>query len=111
MRITCCVEDVGGDFVMDGIAEHEIASYGDSDVQRVSEDIGVVYCAGIFGRVAHVAVDVGKDGVATPRGHEKAEGEGEIGPALRPQGGDYGGAERAGGGGFEETIHEDENYN
>ena len=93
--VTCGKEDVRGDFVVDRLAEHQVAGDGDGDIEGVGEDVGVVDGAGIFCWMAHVAVDVGEHGVTAPGRHEEAEGEGEVGPALRPEGGDDGGAERA----------------
>ena len=85
MRIPCREEDVRGDFITHVLPEHKIARDGDDDVEGVSKDKSVVDGAGVLGGVAHVAVDVGKDGMPAPRGHEEAEGEREVGPVLRPE--------------------------
>lgn len=77
-------EDVGGNFILDVLAEHEVAGDGDGQVEKIGEDVGVVDGSNVFFGMPHVTVDVREHAVATPWGHEKAKGQWQVGPALGP---------------------------
>lgn len=88
------------------LPKHEIAGDGNGDVEGIGEYIGVIDSSGVFGRVAHVAVDVWEDGVPAPGGHKKAKREGEVRPTLWPERGYDRGAQRAWGLRFERPVDE-----
>lgn len=78
-------EDVGGDFVADGVAEHEETDDGHEEIQGCCEGVGDVDAAVVLVGVAHVAVNVWKDAVATPGRHEETETERKGCPVLREE--------------------------
>jgi hypothetical protein len=105
--VSFCQEDVAGDFVAHVVAEHEDAGAGHARVDDVGEDVRDVDATAVFIGVAHVAVDVGEDGVPAPGGHEEAEGERDGEPVAGEEVLGRGFADGARGVGLDEAVNPD----
>jgi hypothetical protein len=59
-------ENVGGDFVLHFIPEHEEAYNGHAQVEEKAECIRYIDCPTVLVRVTHITINVGKDRMPSP---------------------------------------------
>jgi len=111
LRVPLCQKDVGSNLIHDAVAEHKKASAHHAHVDQISEAVGDVDGPAVFIGMTHVAINVWKDGMTTPGGHEEAEGEGNGKPVLWKEVLLGRGKERAWGVGFDEAVDPDDYYN
>jgi len=75
-------ENVLGNLVTDAFAKHEKTNNSHEEIESGSEGVSDVDTTTVLVRVAHIAVNVGKDAVAAPWRHEQTKRKRNGNPVL-----------------------------